>query len=192
MCSLCGSYFTNLFSHAACSCNDPSDFHNDWWNDGSNNFDMNLGAEPCSLTENEHFIVLLGCHTQIVFYVSSEKNFRKRNSRLFVQSCGRYKRLCDKWQVSIYIIMYVFRHSLSLSFVTYLWFNCWKFYLIILYTNYILFRIYLFCAIIWEWLKEILSIIQESQFSRQIIIFKVWYVKFSFKRLKSPRTHVRK
>lgn len=96
MCSLCGSYFTNLFSHAACSCYGLSDFHNDWWNDVSNNFDINLGAELCSLTENELFIVLLGRHTQTVLSVSQEKNFRKRNCRLLVQCCGRYKRLCDK------------------------------------------------------------------------------------------------
>ena len=63
ICSLCQKLFTNIFEHVSTSCDGTFLFREAWWQTVIENFDINLSADLCGLSNNDIYLFLLGARS---------------------------------------------------------------------------------------------------------------------------------
>uniref|UniRef100_A0A8W8LQ95 Reverse transcriptase domain-containing protein n=1 Tax=Magallana gigas TaxID=29159 RepID=A0A8W8LQ95_MAGGI len=72
ICSLCQKLFTNIFEHVTTSCDGTYLFREAWWQTVIENFDINLSADLCGLSNNDLYLFLLGASSSmpsLIWYI---------------------------------------------------------------------------------------------------------------------------
>ena len=92
--ALCNRQFRDVVCHAVCTCSVTFTRRELWWSCITNDFDLNLCAELCALSEDELYYTLLGRDIAALdaFSVEYQRKFRFVNFNFVRESCGIYNR----------------------------------------------------------------------------------------------------
>ena len=94
VCALCNRQFRDVFCHAVCTCSVTFTRRELWWSCITDDFDLNLCADLCALSEDELYYTLLGRDIAAldVFSIEYQRKFRFVNFQFVRESCGIYNR----------------------------------------------------------------------------------------------------
>lgn len=94
ICSLCQKLFTNIFEHVTTSCDGTYLFREAWWQTVIENFDINLSADLCGLSNNDLYLFLLGARSLPgLSFIDFSYSLHLLNFRLIRDAAACYYRM---------------------------------------------------------------------------------------------------
>jgi hypothetical protein len=89
ICVLCNRAFTDVFSQWSFTCPDTFYLQNRWWSEIVNSFDISLVAELSILSEDDLYMILIGCRTFTPLNNTFQASIYLGNFR-FYRSCASH------------------------------------------------------------------------------------------------------